>query len=106
MMRALALALALALVLAAGGAARAEDGMRCRGGLISLGATEDDVRARCGDPTTSDHREEIGYRRGLRIRTVVDVWTYDRGRNELIRILTFVDGTLRTIELGDYGTPR
>ena len=35
---------------------------------------------------------------------VIDEWTYDLGRQKLIRLLTFVDGKLYRVETGGYGT--
>jgi hypothetical protein len=99
-------AIALATMLLGARTASAQDSMRCPRGTIELGATTDDVRARCGEPTTSRHEELPVWLEGVVARTVIDTWTYDRGPNQLTRILTFVDGTLRTIELGDYGKPR
>ena len=99
-MRALVAAVVLALA-----APAAADGMRCKGGLIESGALMATVQSKCGAPTATAHSESVGVRRGLVIRTVTDVWTYDTGPSNFIRILTFVDGVLSTIELGDYGTP-
>jgi hypothetical protein len=99
------LAIAMALIAGAAGRAAAEDGMRCNGDLISIGDGEAVVQQKCGAPTKAARRDERTYVRGRYFRSVVDTWTYDRGRSEFVRILTFVDGALRTVELGDYGKP-
>jgi hypothetical protein len=99
------LAIALALIACAAGRAAAEDGMRCNGDLISLGDGEAVVQQKCGAPTRSERRDQQAYVRGRYLHSVIDTWTYDRGRSEFVRILTFVDGVLRAVELGDYGKP-
>lgn len=96
----------VAIVLCALAAPAAADGMRCRGGLVESGATMAIVQDKCGAPTGTAHSEAVGVHRGLAVRTVTDVWTYDTGPRDFVRILTFVDGILQTIALGDYGTPR
>lgn len=101
-----ALAAAVVLALAVSATPAAADAMRCKGGLIETGALIATVQSKCGAPTASAHREDVGVHRGIVIRTVVDTWTYDTGPRDFVRVLTFVDGVLQTIELGDYGTPR
>ncbi len=83
--------------------AAADDDMRCKGGLVSVGDREEVVQRKCGAPTASETRTDHSWIHGVSITTVVDTWTYDRGRRELVRVLTFSDGVLGSIELGDYG---
>lgn len=87
-------------------AARGDDGLRCGARLVSAGDREYSVRKKCGAPTSAqrwvDYRDD-GTANG---RTVlVDVWTYDFGPTQFIRILTFENEILRNVEAGDYGTP-
>lgn len=61
------------------------DALKCGNHLVNIGDTEYQVIEHCGEPS---------YREGNR-------WTYNQGAGALLRILTFADGTLQSIVLGN-----
>jgi hypothetical protein len=91
-------------------------GFRCSGKIISVGNTRDFVLDKCGEPTSIEERteriargfkhrypeshEELNYVIG---EVQVEVWTYNLGRTQFIRYLTFRNGRLVAIETGEYG---
>lgn len=99
--------LPIVLLVLGGGAslARAEI---CPRGLVSRGQTTAEVQMACGEPTLWDQRlVEVDWRDDEGIwyhaSRTIDEWTYDRGFNRLVRILTFKDGVLERIATGGYG---
>ena len=89
------LVIAIALVLCCGASIARADGMRCGERLVKIGDTTGEVAIKCGPPSwrsSSGECEEI------------ETWTYDLGPQDFVRILTFVDGRLREIEAGEYGS--
>ena len=99
----------LAALLLIAGAVRADTIARssygCDRGIVEVGDLTAIVRTRCGEPTRAEHHDAQIARAGGYVTSSIDVWTYDRGPRKLVAILTFVDGTLRTIQLDGYGTP-
>ena len=98
----------------------AEEGFRCKSGrIVSLGDRSYDVRTRCGDP--DDKSERMERRRvGVRVRNAlrplagdleehryidvkIEEWTYDSGKNRLIRVLSFEDGRLIQVATSKRG---
>ena len=75
--------------------ARADDGMRCGGRLVSVGETAYQVVQKCGAP--ADVRQARHHRQAA------EMWVYDWGQRDFIRVLTFVGGILTLVEVGDYG---
>jgi hypothetical protein len=67
--------------------------MQCGTDIISVGATQFDVREKCGEPT--------GIEMGPGLST--EQWIYNFGPTEFVYYLTFVNGTLEQIEVGGYG---
>jgi hypothetical protein len=111
----LILVVASGLLLTPGAAppARAEGGFRCATGRVILnGDTEDDVANKCGAPddvrtwteTKVETRWQNGYPVERHTEVVHDEWTYDMGRDRLIRYLTFTDGRLCSVRTGGYGS--
>jgi hypothetical protein len=94
---------ALAICLLVAGVARADDSWRCGDRIVSLGESDREVLEKCGSPTDAKRRWERGRRRGGWVNQVVDVWTYDRGSQEFVRVLTLYDGVLREIVTDGYG---
>jgi hypothetical protein len=95
----------LGLVLGAAGAASAADTLRCGSALISVGMVASQVAAKCGEPQTK-HVEDVP----VRVRrangttaaggvTHVERWTYEREYGQFPALLTFEQGTLKSIEL-------
>jgi len=85
---------------------------RCGPKLVSIGDTSFEVFIKCGEPTASETTgaETVGRIRGRRVymdskdTVYTEIWYYNCGKNEFIRILTFEGGVLNSIELGGYGT--
>ncbi|HSN16068.1 MAG TPA: DUF2845 domain-containing protein, partial [Anaeromyxobacteraceae bacterium] len=101
-MRSLTFVLLTGFALAAASPARAEDSLRCDGGIVSIGDSKLDLLGKCGPPTLRDsHRDErvvaratssgegqerhVGSRRVVR---TVERWTYDHGRNRFSNTVT------------------
>jgi hypothetical protein len=85
---------------------------RCNPEAFRVGDSTFDAIARCGEPFLIEQREErrvvlVGpteQREPVSWRTVtVERWTYDFGRQTLVRFLEFEDGKLCRIETGGYG---
>lgn len=85
------------------------DSMRCQGRIIKTGDTTTQVRLTCGDPFSvevfgsntvvkrkTENKKEVTTKKEV----VKEKWTYNLGRGRLLKILTFHDGVLVTIESG------
>ena len=96
---------ALLLATAARADTIARSSYGCDHGIVEVGDLTAMVRNRCGEPTRAEHHDAQIARDGGYVTSSIDVWTYDHGPRKLVAILTFVDGTLRTIQLDGYGTP-
>lgn len=83
------------------------DEVRCGTRLISPGDSKEAVAQSCGVPTTIRASTIRGPKKaGFQYATQFEIWTYDRGPYEFVRILTFRDGVLERIEEGRYGNPQ
>lgn len=73
------------------------DAMRCGSKLIEKGDPIVTVKTLCGAPTTVE--------RTFTVNTApVETWTYNRGPNQFIVRIRFVDGTVVAVEtLHKYG---
>jgi hypothetical protein len=87
---------------------------RCEGlAGVREGDGKLDVLARCGEPTLVDAWEEArgtfvtdaqGRRSAGAATTVrLETWTYDLGRNRLVRFVRFEDGKVAEVTTGSYG---
>ena len=96
----------LAAAAAAWSAAAAASSMRCEGGVVRVGDSEDTVLARCGEPDwrTEFQRELLAaqvHGKGRDIRVVdVKTWTYRRGYGKFILLLTFEGGLMTRVDRG------
>jgi len=97
-----------------GSAAARADAMRCGTRLVATGDTRAMVHQFCGEPTDVVTRTILqrpnfllhgrtyflneGY-----VEVPVEVWTYNLGPNRLMRRITFIDGSIDTIETLGYG---
>jgi hypothetical protein len=71
-------------------ASAAEDDIsnwQCDGGIVSYGDFQEDVRQKCGEPTS---REQDG-----------EVWIYGDGTEQLRYIITFAQGKVERIQTED-----
>jgi len=87
----------LLAVCLASAAAVADEGMRCGSRIIEIGATQAEVLAHCGEPTTrSVDVQDV--RSGNRVvgTTEVHRWTYESYSGT--RVLVFDQDKLRSIE--------
>jgi hypothetical protein len=100
MKRATSFALACLLAIVAIPPAARADSFRCGVHLVDLGDSEESVVDRCGRPSKTVRTTPR--KRG----TIFDVWTYDLGPTQFVRILRFDATTDRLLDivLGDYGT--
>jgi hypothetical protein len=98
-------ALGALVLLGAGGAAPADDLMRCGSVLITIGMVAPEVLAKCGPPKDQSVTEVPN-----RVRrpngslatsgsSRVERWTYDRGYGQFPAVLTFEGGKLKSIQL-------
>jgi len=79
-----------------GGLAAALDSasdMQCGTEIVTIGASQFDVREKCGEPTSIEPGPGISRER----------WIYNFGPTEFVYYLTFVNGELERIEVGGYG---
>ena len=100
--------------------AGADRSLRCRGRIVSIGATAAQVKDTCGDPVQVEQWEEGGdshisqlfdyeTERYLAPKLIkgplhMERWTYNLGSNKFIRYLYFQNGELFKIETGDKGS--
>ena len=71
--------------------------MRCGNRLIEKGDSIVTVKALCGAPTLTEHELTVN-------EAPVEVWTYNRGPNQFLVRIRFVDGTVVAVEtLHEYG---
>jgi hypothetical protein len=80
------------------------DTLRCGSKLVAEGATQTEVREKCGAPTSArDVTEPVYARRpdGFTYQTgtaTKTLWTYDRGSRQFPAVLTFEGGVLKKLE--------
>ena len=73
------------------------DTMRCGSKLIESGDSIVTVKRLCGAPTLVEHSFTVN-------RAPVETWTYNRGPNQFLVRIRFVDGTVAAVEtLHEYG---
>lgn len=88
------------------------DTMRCGNGLVEVGDSMAAVRSLCGNPAdvqqssavnaTTTRAGDSSSTVGTKVR--VETWTYDRGPNQLLVSIRFVDGKVVAIDtLHQYG---
>ncbi len=81
---------------------------RCGTKLVTNGNTKAEVFRKCGEPSwRQDYTQEwfAGHEHDLLTVKIVatEQWTYNLGPQKLMRHLTFKNGTLVSIQTGDYG---
>jgi len=77
----------------------AEDSMRCGSRLVASEMTTGAVLAACGEPSYRDTRPQLDPGLGL----PTELWYYDRGPNQLVRVLSIRDDQVEKIETDGYG---
>lgn len=90
----------LAALIAGPALAAEETGFYCKERLVKINESRAEVELKCDPPTSRDRRIETTP--GLRVVTV-DEWFYNFGPQRFVRTLTFENGKLVRIEVGDYG---
>jgi hypothetical protein len=100
----------------------ADSDFRCGNEIISVGDRKFDVLRKCGEPSNVEVRQEIrtrnlgsavlGPEKRIQIYpapflvdelVTIEEWEYNSGPTKFIRYLTFENGFLLSIALGDYG---
>jgi hypothetical protein len=69
------------------------DSFECSGGIVFTGDSQDSVRNKCGDPqkvTREDAASPV-------------IWVYNYGPSEFEYYVTFTDGVVIRIQVGNYG---
>jgi len=97
---ALALALTLSVTLSFAGP------FRCGQKLVLTGNSKAEVFRKCGEPSWREYSESEfwpGNSPFAIAKVTREQWIYNRGPRTLIRYLNFENGTLVSINLGDYG---
>jgi hypothetical protein len=67
--------------------------MRCDGGIVAAGDSEDSVREKCGDPQQvlrPDPQEPVK-------------WVYNFGDTQFTNFVSIVNGKVERIQIGKYG---
>lgn len=90
---------------------RADDGMSCPGGVISVGDSRLDLLGKCGPATLVEARpaqvtEWVGDRVQGASRTVtisIETWTYDLGSSRLVQYVRVEAGRVVNVRTGGYG---
>lgn len=82
--------------------AQASDSLRCGSRIVSTDAIAPAVLAACGEPALRDvwNRDAEAYASEVGDS---EVWTYNFGPNQLLRLLYFRKGRLQRIETEGYG---
>jgi hypothetical protein len=104
-------AVLLLVGLALASPARANDGMSCPGGVVSVGDSRLDLLGKCGPATMVESRpaqvtEWVGDRVQGASRTVtisIETWTYDLGSSRLVQYVRIEAGKVVNVRTGGYG---
>jgi hypothetical protein len=81
--------------------AMAADSLRCGSRIVGSDAVQAEVEAQCGKPDFRDQRA-VALPYG-RYDADTEVWYYNPGPSQLIRVLTFRDGHLIQVDTDGYG---
>ena len=80
---------------------------RCGGGPVREGDRKLDVLAKCGEPTTIDAwlvpYPIVDGAAGELVNVEVELWAYNLGPRQLVRLVTFENGVVIRVETGGYG---
>lgn len=84
------------------------ESLDCIGGIVSVGDSRVDLVMKCGEPDWKDSHDEVISERldsvtKRKLIVAVDVWTYNYGPSQLIRIVTMKNGRIAEIQTGGYG---
>lgn len=84
------------------GGTAASDSLRCGSRIVSTEDSTAAVKAVCGEPALRDVLPQVDPETGDRYDDV-EVWTYNFGSSQLLRLLRFRNGRLIEIETEGYG---
>lgn len=96
------LAILLPLAFSAGTPASAGDSLRCGSRIVSLRAIGAEVAAICGEPAYVDRWETELPLTGQPVGDT-EIWYYNFGGNQLLRVLKFRNGRLASVDTDGYG---
>lgn len=82
--------------------AHAGSTLRCGQRIVATEDSAAKVRAACGEPAFRDVQPRFDPRRGQSFNSI-EIWTYNFGQNQLLRLLRFRDGRLVDIDTDGYG---
>ncbi|GAM09170.1 hypothetical protein OR1_01444 [Geobacter sp. OR-1] len=103
----LAGALLMISVVTTGHCADDRDSMRCNNYLISIGSTAGELLARCGEPASGSHREQVTIDGTRHYRTMITAeiedWIYNFGPNQFQYQVTIKNGRVKKIQSLGYG---
>lgn len=85
-----------------GSSAEAGSTLRCGSRIVATEDTAAEVRAACGEPSLRDRQPQFDPRNGQTFNEV-EVWTYNFGENQLLRLLRFRGGRLVDIDTDGHG---
>lgn len=80
----------------------AGDTLRCGSRIVATDDTMGEVQAACGEPALRDVQPQFDPRDGRSFNDT-EVWTYNFGQNQLLRLLRFRGGRLVDIDTDGYG---
>lgn len=80
----------------------ANDTLRCGSRIVATEDPASEVRAACGEPALRDVQPQFDPRQGRSFNDT-EVWTYNFGQNQLLRLLRFRGGRLVDIDTDGYG---
>jgi len=101
-----------AVACAAAMGARADDSLRCDGGIVSIGDSKLDLLGKCGSPALVEERpvefSQLSILPGAapseqRSATTIEKWTYDFGPSRFVQIVSLELGRVVRVERGTYG---
>lgn len=106
----LIVALTVTLALQAPASATDTGTMRCKGGIVSMEDSAGEVLGKCGPPTLTSQSSRKVVEKGQAAsqqktitNVIVDVWTFNFGKNAFQYRLELRDGRVSRIESLDYG---
>jgi hypothetical protein len=85
------------------------DSIRCAGGIVSTGDSKLDLLGKCGPPSLEETESAelaapaLEGSVGRRVVALVELCTYDLGRNRFVQVVRIVKGKVVSIVRGSYG---
>ncbi|WP_224981856.1 DUF2845 domain-containing protein [Geomonas agri] len=110
MKKAVNLIVAVSAVVMLSAPAYADETVRCKGGIVSVGDSAGEVLAKCGQPATTTQSSKKVVQKDQQssptrsiTNIIVDNWIFNFGPNEFQYQLELQDGRVSRIQSLDYG---